>query len=457
MTERLENLGAEVARVQDETLADDRRRASVRRRLLTGSASARPRAPWKSWRPALGFAAACAAAAAVLLSWPSTPEPVGYRVDDGAELNATDEPIVASNDQALRVTFSDDSWIRLTPGSRAHISELTSVGASVTLENGEATVYVRHRKETRWSVQAGPFLVRVTGTRFRVGWSASSQTFELDVFEGNVEARGPKMEGRIVRDGGTMRITLQPEPAPEPTDLDAEPLPPPPSPPVHRSPDPATHADAPSYRPPGPAPAVAPAAKQLEPSRAETSTPEPPEPPEPEVSEESLTDPEPEPTPPALAPAPAAGPTWEELFSEGEHEKALAILGPEQVEEAIWRGDSKDLIDLGAAARRTGDVRAGYIYSAVRSRFPGTVAAANAAFLLARMEFHTGRLREAATWMETYLRERPDGRFAREAAGRLVEAYQQVGDESLARIAAERYLARYPNGPHAELARSVLQ
>ncbi|MGB5414050.1 MAG: hypothetical protein WBN01_05370, partial [Polyangiales bacterium] len=178
---------------------------------------------------------------------------------------------------------------------------------------------------------------------------------------------------------------------------------------------------------------------------------------EPEVSEESLTDPEPEPTPPALAPAPAAGPTWEELFSEGEHEKALAILGPEQVEEAIWRGDSKDLIDLGAAARRTGDARAGYIYSAVRSRFPGTVAAANAAFLLARMEFHTGRLREAATWMETYLRERPDGRFAREAAGRLVEAYQQVGDESLARIAAERYLARYPNGPHAELARSVLQ
>ncbi|MBW2509121.1 MAG: tetratricopeptide repeat protein [Deltaproteobacteria bacterium] len=92
-----------------------------------------------------------------------------------------------------------------------------------------------------------------------------------------------------------------------------------------------------------------------------------------------------------------------------------------------------------------------------RSRFPGTDAAADAAFVLGRMQFHSGAHRSSATWFETYLRERPDGRFAREAAGRLVEAYYRSGDEDHARDAAERYLRQYPDGPHAGLARSVVQ
>ena len=456
MTERFEKLGAEVALVQDENLADDHRRASVRKRLLTESVSARPTAPRPSWRPVLGLAAACAVAAAMVLGWPRAPVPLEYRVDDGAEPRATDEPIVASNDQVRNVRFSDESWIRLTPGSRARVTELSAAGASVTLDDGEATVYVRHRKDTRWSVHAGPFRVRVTGTRFRVGWSASRQAFELDVFEGKVEAHGPNVEERTIRDGGTLRMRLQPDPPLAPTRLDAVPsrVTSPPSRAVQRAPGPAPREDGPSYRPPGAPPTVASAPNRIEPLHVDASTPETQEP---RASAESQPDPEPDPSPPELPPAPAAGPTWEALFSDGEYEKALSVLGPEQVEEAIWRSDAKDLVDLGSAARRTGDLRAGYIYSAVRSRFPGSVEAANAAFILGRMEFHTGRLREAATWLETYLRERPNGRFAREAAGRLVEAYQEVGDESRARTVAERYLARYPHGPHAELARSVLQ
>jgi outer membrane protein assembly factor BamD (BamD/ComL family) len=73
------------------------------------------------------------------------------------------------------------------------------------------------------------------------------------------------------------------------------------------------------------------------------------------------------------------------------------------------------------------------------------------------MQFHSGAYRGAATWFETYLRERPDGRFAREAAGRLIEAYQQSEDEDRAREAAREYLRRYPEGPHSALARTVLQ
>jgi outer membrane protein assembly factor BamD (BamD/ComL family) len=135
----------------------------------------------------------------------------------------------------------------------------------------------------------------------------------------------------------------------------------------------------------------------------------------------------------------------------------LTDLRPQEIERALWQARADDLMELGAAARRANDRRAGYVYSVVRSRFPGTDAAADAAFLLARMHFHDASPHMAATWLETYLRERPEGRFAREAAGRLIETYQQTADMARARGAAERYLRRYPRGPHAELARSVLE
>ena len=143
-------------------------------------------------------------------------------------------------------------------------------------------------------------------------------------------------------------------------------------------------------------------------------------------------------------------------MAEGAYEEMLSSLSPAQLEEAMWQGDERDVVNIAAAARRTGDARTRYMYSVVRARFAGTDAAANAAFMIARMEFHANAPDAAVGWLEIYLRERPDGRFAREAAGRLVEAYLRVDDSSKAKAAAERYLARYPDGPHAALARSVL-
>jgi hypothetical protein len=54
------------------------------------------------------------------------------------------------------------------------------------------------------------------------------------------------------------------------------------------------------------------------------------------------------------------------------------------------------------------------------------------------------------------VREQPSGALAREASGRLLEACIAAGDGAGARDAATRYLARYPSGPHAALARRVL-
>jgi TolA-binding protein len=87
-----------------------------------------------------------------------------------------------------------------------------------------------------------------------------------------------------------------------------------------------------------------------------------------------------------------------------------------------------------------------------RERFPGTADAAQAAFLLGR----SAAPAVAARWFDEYLREAPGGPFAREAAGRLVESHSRAGNHAAARQAASVYLQRYPNGPHAAFARSII-
>lgn len=466
MSKRLEQLGAEVARIQDEALADDRRRETVRRRLSSKQAARPHRAP--RFAPALAWASAMAAIAMlIVLLWPVTPEPLAYRVDDGAESTALDSSIAASSDRATSIAFTDGSSVRLAPSASARVHQLSLDGAIIALDRGEATVSVRHRKGTHWSVAAGPFFVRVTGTRFRVGWQPEDEVFDLAVLDGEVRVTSPDAPEQILRDGDVFHRMLTPEvvPEPEPAQVEdpiVEPAavsprrsgqapsrraPQPPEP--ERSESQPSPGRAPSssrgtYRPPSPLKLNLP---QKEPNQPETKVPKLEEGPEPELGEPEPPEPTPEPTPPE----------WKTMLDEGKYEALLTELGPSQVEKALWQAGPSQLVDLGAAARQLRDPRAGYIYSVARSRFPGTEAAADAAFILGRMQFHSGAYNNAATWFETYVRERPDGRFAREAAGRLIESYDRGADERRARDAAERYLRRYPNGPHAGLALTVLE
>lgn len=97
-------------------------------------------------------------------------------------------------------------------------------------------------------------------------------------------------------------------------------------------------------------------------------------------------------------------------------------------------------------------------YQALRSRAAGSASAKQAAFHIARVHFdQRAAYAEAAQWFRTYLAEQPGGSFAREAEGRLIEALSRSGDRAGARRAAEGYLAKYPRGPHARVARQLLE
>src|SRR5262249_19863325 len=82
--------------------------------------------------------------------------------------------------------------------------------------------------------------------------------------------------------------------------------------------------------------------------------------------------------------------------------------------------------------------------------------AANSAFAFGRIAFDAENDFEGATrWFETYLFERPRGPLAREALGRTLEALLRSHD-ARARTTAHTYLAQYPDGPHAPIARAAI-
>src|SRR5688572_22427196 len=109
----------------------------------------------------------------------SVPESELVSVTVGDVLYKRGDPIFAPSTGSVPLSFSDGSSVELAPGSRASVGELSRHGAELTLAAGNASVHVVHREQTRWLVNAGPFRVRVTGTRFEVGWDPKSDEFRL--------------------------------------------------------------------------------------------------------------------------------------------------------------------------------------------------------------------------------------------------------------------------------------
>jgi transmembrane sensor len=146
-------------------------------------------------------------------------------------------------------------------------------------------------------------------------------------------------------------------------------------------------------------------------------------------------------------------PSWRDLEASGKYADAVKTAQRRGLSGIYQTGAGDDLLALARAARFTGrmDV-AREALMACRARFAGSPQAAMSAFLLGR----SANGASAAEWFSTYLKEQPGGALAREALGRLIEAYQAAGDRVSERAVAERYLKTYPDGPHATLAREAL-
>ncbi len=409
-----EHLGEVVALAQDTELAQRDDIDLVRIRLMD---RARPtghrQAPL-----VVGVVATLAAAAAILVVMLWQPS-VSVRNSETGDEVVVGTFLASPEDRSLSLSFSDGSEVKLEPRSGARVTRLDHLGGEVLIESGTAQVRVVHSKTSRWTVDAGPFEVRVVGTQFQVSWMPQEEHFVITLRQGHVEVSGPMVaQGRFVEAGETFQVWVR----------------------ERRAEMRSGEVEAPTHRVPEPTVEPIPTDEQTEdhssgPHREEQSS-------------TSRT------TTPRVQP-----PTWQELANQGRFAEAVEFAEANGFARVLARSNARELLQLGDAARLGGKTaRAMEVYRTIRERFSGSSSASRAAFFLGRISFDRRRsYREAARWFGTYLREQPGGQLSREAAGRRFEALHRAGSAAQARELARRYLRSYPSGPHAPLARQLVE
>ncbi|OJY18278.1 MAG: hypothetical protein BGO98_31450 [Myxococcales bacterium 68-20] len=437
---RLAELGAEVSASLEEARTRGDAMSRVRAKIVAREvphlrATRHRRRAYPNLR--LGAAAALALAAAIALTaffaWPhkpleaqgveaESPPSLSFIVGEGShELpGATGAFIAAPEAAETRVQFSDGSTLRLAPDARLRVAEVARNGARVLVESGTVHVSVVHRDDTRWSVAAGPFEVQVTGTQFDVVYDPASSSLAVRMTEGSVVVHGCGLlgaEGRRLTTGEQLEVSCK--------DKTSSASAPDTSPDDTATPDgeqTRSKASTPStVRPAEPSPSAQPTVRTSKSERIDTSR--------------SVVD----------------------LARKGSHAEAMTAAEANGFDTTCAALSGPELLLLGDAARYAGRFdRATEALEIARRRFAGSDAAATAAFELGRIAMDVRReLTVAGDHFETYLRERPTGSLAREALGRAIEARSRAGDSARAERLAVRYLAAYPDGPHAKLARKL--
>lgn len=403
---------AVVGRRMAEALGDGpsaQQRLSQRERLIraAGTPIRSHRRAWLPWLVAMATTAVVLATV-VGLGWvgreattdPALAEVGEQSADDGQWLHAPPTGDV-------QFDLPEGTWVRATEGARARVSTPEPDRGRISLESGRIEAEVKPEAKRTWTVEAGPYEVRVVGTVFSVQWIPASGEMEVEVVRGKVIVTGESLgaEAIAVEAGhllhanhGQRTVTLRPrQPVAEPSD---------------------------------------------EPAQGTTSD-------EPEIEEPAR--------PRQQGRRPSRVPSWKDEAEAANYRRALELAKERGVQRLFTDLSSSDLLLLADTARLARDrALARDAYREVRSRFAGTAQAARAAFQLGRLSAdHGGKHEEAVRWFRTYLDESPDGTFAREARGRLVQSLRASGDDADARKAARVYLEHYPRGPHAELARSL--
>ncbi len=359
------------------------------------------------------LAAAAVVVSLALLMWPASVLRYELRGASGAE-----QGYVQASAGPATVAFSDGTTVTVEQGSAARIVEVTQVGARVLLERGRATVQVVPSDSARWTLAAGPYLVTVTGTHFEMGWTPAEDRFELVLHEGTVTVRGPQLEGGLAMRAGQRLVARVGE-----GDLQLGPIP-------RAGASSAAEAGSPPQQADGSADAAAPSAPA---SVAHTPTEATPE----------------------TGVRKSDAPSWSLLVAGGEYQRVIDEARAIGTQAVLQAGPLDQLLALSEAARYRGEgALARRALTALRDRFATSPAAKTAAFLLGRMS--EGSPSSAIAWYDRYLAEAPAGPYAAEALGRKLHLLTK-SDRAAARDVAKQYLAAYPKGAYAALARELSQ
>lgn len=355
--------------------------------------------------------------------------------------------------------FSEGTVAKVGKRSRAMISHLHAQGATMVLAEGSLSLEVKKRPKAAWRVEAGPYLVEVTGTAFDVHWDGASRRFRVDLKTGSVRVSGPGLAARTPLEAGHSLHVQGGAPVIAALAL-ADP---------RAQPSVEPQASPPAAVTPPWSSSVARGARSVPVTRTPILQQQAPQPPmqalpvpaAPAASAEAPFTPAVEPPAVAVAPPvarPAATLTWEQRLAAGDHAAVVDEahrLGLQDVLDTRSQQDLRALADAGRYAGR-GDVSERAL-SALRKRFAGTASAQTAAFELGRMEDDRAHQpARALHWYKIYLQESPSGPLAEEALVRLMVAHAKLGEVTQSQAAARRYLQTYPSGARANLAKQLL-
>jgi len=188
-------------------LGDLAARSGERQQLDLREWAAIAQALWgrPGWRPRRWLVVVLPALAGLAL-WIAAGQHPGWNLQGC--IQATDGSLSVPDYREGVVSFTDGTRITLGKSSRAEVRPLGFWrGAQLALHSGHADLSVVHRFGRRWEVVAGPFEVRVTGTRFEVDWAPARGRFSLRVSHGEViVSGGPLPTSTPVRTGQRLDV-----------------------------------------------------------------------------------------------------------------------------------------------------------------------------------------------------------------------------------------------------------
>lgn len=317
---------------------------------------------------------------------------------------------VKTGEETRQVVFADGSDLALFPNTAIKVEAASPSQTRVRLGDGRTHVHVIHNKSTDYRFQAGPYEIRVTGTKFELAWQTSSNHLELALLEGGVVVTGPNLDGpRRVGPGEFLQL----DPRARAANKSAA------------NPKDAGNSEADAQAEPGDAASV-------EPGEARAGEALVPEKTLPRTTEKSAS--------------------WQALLGAGERKQAVRVAEAQGAARLLTDGSTSSLLSLAQAARLEGSPRLAEELLIALRKTRG--ARGQTAFYLGKIAHdQLGQKAEAKKWFETYVREAPDGTFAEQAWARLFEL---SGSSEQGRIWAREYLERRPSGASSARARSLL-
>ena len=161
---------------------------------------------------AVALALACAAGGFLWSKREGAPlgyETVGARVSQAGYIRG-------SGPNGARLSFSDGTRVDVSDGTHLRVTAVDSRGARLAIEGGHAALSVVRRPAGAWIVDAGPFVIRVTGTEFDVDWSTDDESLNVSLYQGSLTVSGPPAPlGVMLRPGQRLsarqgRLSIEP-------------------------------------------------------------------------------------------------------------------------------------------------------------------------------------------------------------------------------------------------------